>query len=154
MASDAGYGFVVQLGELISRNRSGKAILRLPKNAKVVVPAPLTNPKTDLLVSVSSEGHILVFPVKELPELARGKGNKIMGIPSKKAASHEEFMAAATCVPAGESLVIFSGQRHMKLSPRDLKEYMGERGRRGLKLPRGYRKVDGMYPESRLPKKG
>ena len=153
VASDAGYGFVVKLGELISRNRSGKAILRLPKNARVLVPAPLKNMKTDLIVAVSSEGHILVFPVKALPELARGKGNKIMGIPSKKAASHEEFMAAVTCAPADEALVIFSGQRHMTLSPRELREYAGERGRRGLKLPRGYRSVEGMYPESRVPGK-
>ncbi|MDE2092093.1 MAG: DNA topoisomerase IV subunit A, partial [Gammaproteobacteria bacterium] len=151
VASDAGYGFVVTLGELVSRNRSGKATLRLPKNARVLVPAPVKNIKDDLVVAVSSAGHILVFPVKGLPELARGKGNKIMGIPSKKAASHEEFMAAITCVPEGEALVILSGQRHMSLSPKELKDYVGERGRRGLKLPRGYRTVEGMYAESRLP---
>ncbi|MHB8405262.1 MAG: DNA topoisomerase IV subunit A [Gammaproteobacteria bacterium] len=153
LASDAGYGFVVKLGELVSRNRSGKTTLRLPKNARVLVPAPVTDVKSDLLVAVSSAGHILVFPVKALPELARGKGNKIMGIPSKKAASHEEFMAAVSCVPEGEALVIISGQRHMTLSPKELKSYVGERGRRGLKLPRGYRTVDGIYPESRLPGK-
>ena len=151
VASDAGYGFVVTLGELVSRNRSGKATLRLPKNARVLVPAPVKNIKDDLVVAVSSAGHILVFPVKGLPELARGKGNKIMGIPSKKAASHEEFMAAITCVPEGEALVILSGQRHMSLSPKELKDYVGERGRRGLKLPRGYRTVEGIYAESRLP---
>ncbi len=151
LASDAGYGFVVKLGELVSRNRSGKATLRLPKNARVLVPAPVTSVKNDLLVAVSNAGHILVFPVKALPELARGKGNKIIGIPSKKAASREEFMAAVSCVPEGEALVIISGQRHMTLSPKELKDYAGERGRRGLKLPRGYRTVEGMYPESRLP---
>ena len=151
LASDAGYGFVVKLGELVSRNRSGKATLRLPKNARVLVPAPVTSVKNDLLVAVSNAGHILVFPVKALPELARGKGNKIIGIPSKKAASREEFMAAVSCVPQGEALVIISGQRHMTLSPKELKDYVGERGRRGLKLPRGYRTVEGMYPESRLP---
>ena len=150
VASDAGYGFVVKLGELISRNRSGKAALRLPKNARVLVPAPIANVKNDLLVAVSSEGHILVFPVKALPELARGKGNKIMGIPSKKAASHEEYMAAVSCVPEAEGLVILSGARHMTLSAKELKEYAGERGRRGLKLPRGWRTVEAMYPESTM----
>ncbi|HKT31807.1 MAG TPA: DNA topoisomerase IV subunit A [Gammaproteobacteria bacterium] len=150
VASDAGYGFVVKLGELVSRNRSGKAALRLSKNARVLVPAPVNNVKSDLLVAVSSAGHILVFPVKQLPELARGKGNKIMGIPSKKAASHEEYMAAVTCVPEGEGLVIVSGTRHMTLSAKELKEYAGERGRRGLKLPRGWRAVEAMCPESRM----
>ncbi|MGH8403244.1 MAG: DNA gyrase C-terminal beta-propeller domain-containing protein, partial [Gammaproteobacteria bacterium] len=153
VASDAGYGFVVKLAELISRNRSGKTTLRLPKNARVLVPAPVTDMKSDLIAAVSSAGHILVFPLKALPELARGKGNKIMGIPSKKAASHEEYMAAVTCVPADEGLVILSGQRHMTLSAKELKEYAGERGRRGLKLPRGYRTVEAMYPESRMPGK-
>ena len=119
--------------------------------SRVLVPAPVTSVKNDLLVAVSNAGHILVFPVKALPELARGKGNKIIGIPSKKAASREEFMAAVSCVPQGEALVIISGQRHMTLSPKELKDYVGERGRRGLKLPRGYRTVEGMYPESRLP---
>ncbi|MGH8292186.1 MAG: DNA gyrase C-terminal beta-propeller domain-containing protein, partial [Gammaproteobacteria bacterium] len=150
VASDAGYGFVVKLAELISRNRSGKAILRLPKNARVLVPAPVRNVKSDLLAAVSSAGHILVFPVKQLPELARGKGNKIMGIPAKKAASHEEFMAAATCVPEGEALVVLSGSRHMTLPAKELRAYAGERGRRGLKLPRGWRAVDAVYPESRM----
>ncbi|HKV95939.1 MAG TPA: DNA topoisomerase IV subunit A [Gammaproteobacteria bacterium] len=153
VASDAGYGFVVKLGELISRNRAGKATLRLPKNARVLVPSPVNNVKSDLLVAVSSEGHILVFPVKALPELARGKGNKIMGIPSKKAANHEEYMAAIACVPAEEGLVILSGARHMTLSAKELKEYAGERGRRGLKLPRGWRAVEAMYPASRMPGK-
>ncbi len=151
LASDAGYGFVVKLGELLSRNRSGKATLRLPKNARVLVPAPVKNIKSDWVVAVSSAGHILVFPVKGLPELARGKGNKIMGIASKQAASHEEFMAAVTCVPEGEALVILSGQRHMSLSSKELRDYIGERGRRGLKLPRGYRSVEALYPESRFP---
>ena len=150
VASDAGYGFVVKLGELVSRNRSGKATLRLPKNARVLVPSPVKNMKNDLLAAVSSEGHILVFPVNQLPELARGKGNKIMGISSKKAASHEEYMAAIACVPADEGLVILSGSRHMTLSAKELREYSGERGRRGLKLPRGWRTVEAMYPESRM----
>ncbi len=153
VASDAGYGFVVKLGELISRNRAGKAALRLPKNARVLVPAPVADVKGDLLAVVSSAGHILVFPVKALPELARGKGNKIMGIPSKKAASHEEYMAATACVPEGEGLVILSGSRHMTLSAKELREYAGERGRRGLKLPRGWRTVESLYPESRAPGK-
>ena len=151
VASDAGYGFVVKLGELIARNRSGKAALRVKPGWKVLVPAPVKDLKTDLLVAVSNEGHILVFAVKNLPELARGKGNKIMGISTKKHASHEQFMAAVTCVPADEPVVVVCGTRHMSLSPKELKEFLGERGRKGLKLPRNYRNVDALYPESRWP---
>ena len=153
VASDSGYGFVVKLAELITRNRSGKAVLKVKPGAKVCVPAPVKNIKTDLLVAISNEGHILAFSVKNLPELARGKGNKIMGISTKKHASREQFMAAVTSVPAEEGLVIVSGGRHMTLSPKELREYLGERGRKGLKLPRGYRTVDVIYPESRWPGK-
>ncbi|HLW74428.1 MAG TPA: DNA topoisomerase IV subunit A, partial [Gammaproteobacteria bacterium] len=90
---------------------------------------------------------------KNLPELARGKGNKIMGISTKKHASREQYMAAVTSVPADEGLVIVSGQRHMTLTAKELREYLGDRGRKGLKLPRGYRTVDAIYPESRWPGK-
>ncbi len=135
LASDAGYGFVGTLGEMLSRNRAGKAVLSVPKGAGVLVPSPVSDLKQDLLVAVDDQGHLLAFPVSELPELARGKGNKIIGI--KKG----ERVVAVACVPADETLVIWSGQRTMKLKARDLEEYRGERGRRGGLLPRGYRSV-------------
>lgn len=153
VASDSGYGFLVKLQELITRNRAGKAVLRVKPGSKVAIPAPVKDPKSDLLAAVSNEGHILVFAVKNLPELVRGKGNKIMGISTKKHASREQYMAAVTSVPAEEGLVIVSGGRHMTLSARELREYLGDRGRKGLKLPRGYRTVDAIYPESRWPGK-
>jgi topoisomerase-4 subunit A len=151
VASDSGYGFVVKLTELLTRNRSGKLVLKVKPGAKVSIPAPVKDLKTDLLVAVSNEGHILAFAVKNLPELARGKGNKIMGISTKKHATREQFMAAVTSVPADEGLVIVSGGRHMTLSAKELREYLGDRGRKGLKLPRGYRTVDAIYPESKWP---
>jgi topoisomerase-4 subunit A len=153
VASDSGYGFVVKLAELITRNRSGKAVLRLKPGAKVDVPAPIKDLKTDQLVAVSNEGHILVFGIKNLPELARGKGNKIMGINTKKHAARQEFMPVITSVPAGENLIIVCGNRHMTLTPKELTEYKGDRGRKGLKLPKNYRNVDALYPESRWPGK-
>ncbi len=154
VASDSGYGFVVKLGELITRNRAGKAVLKVKPGAKVCIPAPIKDIKTDLLVAISNEGHILAFAVKNLPELARGKGNKIMGISTKKHASREQFMAAVTSIAADDGLVIVSGGRHMTLSAKELRDYLGDRGRKGLKLPRGYRTVDAIYPESRWPGKG
>ncbi|HEY3643865.1 MAG TPA: DNA topoisomerase IV subunit A [Gammaproteobacteria bacterium] len=153
VANDLGYGFVVKLAELITRNRSGKAVLKLKPGAKVDVPSPIKDLKTDQLVAVSNEGHILVFGIKNLPELARGKGNKIMGINTKKHAAREEFMSAITSVPADENLIVVCGNRHMTLTPKELAEYKGDRGRKGLKLPKNYRTVDALYPESRWPGK-
>ncbi|MBL8225834.1 MAG: DNA topoisomerase IV subunit A [Chromatiales bacterium] len=144
LATDAGYGFFVSLGELHSRNRSGKAALKVPAGASVLVPAvaPADFPGDAQVAAVSSEGRLLVFPAGELPELARGKGNKIFAIPTAKFRSGEEKLTAVAVLAAGASLLLTCGQRTMTLAPGDLKEYAGGRGRRGALLPRGWRKVD------------
>ena len=142
IASDAGYGFIVQQKDLLSKNKAGKALLSLPKGARVLHPAPVTDPATDMLVAISNEGRMLVFPVSELPALVRGKGNKIIGIPGKRVEDREEFVVAVACVPAGGRLTAYSGKRHITLKVSDLEHYRGERGRRGNKLPRGFQRVD------------
>ncbi len=141
-ASSAGYGFVVPFKELVTKNRSGKAVLRVPTNAGVIKPARVINLQTDSLVAVSSAGHLLTFPVRELPVLNKGKGNKIINIPSKLLASGEESMQAIAVVPEGGELTLYAGKRHLTLKPKDLAAYAGERGRRGNKLPRGFRNID------------
>ncbi len=143
LASDAGYGFIGKLGDMQAKNKAGKALLTLPANAKVMQPKVLQGQDTDLLAAISNEGRLLVFPVAELPELARGKGNKIMNIPSARSQAREEYLVALEVVAPGEELVIFSGKRHLTLKGSDLDHYRGERGRRGNKLPRGFQKVDG-----------
>jgi topoisomerase-4 subunit A len=144
LASGAGYGFVARLGELLSRNRAGKAILKVPEGSAVLAPVPVPPAEDVLLAAVNSDGRLLVFPVGELPELPRGKGNKIFGIPSRKAASGEESLVAIAAVAPGQTLRVLSGGRHMGLSYRELGDYRGERGQRGAVLPRGWRKVDGL----------
>ncbi len=147
VSSDAGYGYVVKLGDLYSKNKAGKAILRLPKGAEVLPPAPVSDYETDRVVALSNEGRLLVFGLKELPELAKGKGLKIMQIPSARVASREEYLVATISLPINSNLIIFSGQRHLTLKSRDLEAYVGERGRRGNKLPRGFQNVSGMQVE-------
>jgi topoisomerase-4 subunit A len=142
LASDAGYGFLVKLGELFAKNKAGKAVLTLPKGSRVLPPVPLVEPASDRLVVISNEGRMLVFPVTELPELVRGKGNKIIGIPAKRIEAREEFVSVITVVPFGASLIAHSGKRHISLKPADLDNYAGERGRRGNKLPRGFQRVE------------
>lgn len=142
LASDAGYGFVAKLGDLLSKNKAGKALLTLPENARVLPPQILQDPSQVLLAAVSNDGRLLVFPVTELPELARGKGNKIMNIPSARAQSREEYVIAVSVIHPGQQLTLYSGKRHITLKASDLEHYRGERGRRGNKLPRGFQKVD------------
>jgi topoisomerase-4 subunit A len=147
LASGAGYGFVVRLGELHGRNRAGKSILKVSEGSSVLAPAPVPADGDVLLAAVNSDGRLLAFPVADLPELPRGKGNKIFGIPSKKAASGEESLLAVAAVALGQTLRIVCGDRRMGLSHRELGEYRGERGQRGAVLPRGWRKVDGLEVE-------
>ncbi len=145
VASDAGYGFFVKLAELQSRNRAGKACLRVPEGGDVLTPSPVTGaefPGTALVAAVSSEGRLLVFPAAELPELPRGKGNKIFGISTRKFKAGEEKLVAVVVLEPGQSLLLFSNQRTMTLKPGDLAEYAGARSQRGGLLPRGWRKVD------------
>ncbi len=149
MASDAGYGFVTTLGEMEGRNKAGKAVLKLPSGAKVLVPQKVADYDKDLIVAVSNEGRLLVFPLKELPQMARGKGNKIIGINAAKLMTREEFVVGVAVVSVGGSLTLYAGKRHMTLKFSDLEHYMGERGRRGNKLPRGYQRVDGIAAEEK-----
>jgi len=142
LASDAGYGFRVKLSEMYAKNKSGKALLSLPKGAQVMPPVPLSDVASDRVAAITNEGRILVFPVAELPALARGKGNKIIGIPSKRVEKREEYLVALAVVPPGQSLTAHAGKRYIVLKPSDLDSYQGERGRRGSKLPRGFQRVE------------
>jgi topoisomerase-4 subunit A len=147
LASDAGYGFVARLGDLQTKNRAGKGVIKLPKGARVLQPARISSIEGAWVAAVSNEGRMLIFPLAELPQLPRGKGNKILSIPPARVQSREEFVVAVQVLGEGDSLVIHSGKRHVTLKGDDLAHYRGERGRRGLKLPRGLQKVDRMVVE-------
>jgi topoisomerase-4 subunit A len=142
LASDAGYGFVAEYSDLLSRNKAGKAVLSLPVGAKVLPPLVVKQPETDLVLCISNEGRMLVFPVADLPKLSKGKGNKLMSIPSARAASREEYVCQLAIVPADGSVTLVAGKRKLGLKADDLAHYHGERGRRGNKLPRGLQRID------------
>ncbi len=141
VASDAGYGFTVRIKEMLTRNRAGKGLINVPDGATVMPPAFV--PGDDAVVAVTSkDGKLLVFPVKDVPELPRGKGNKLFDIASKKFATREDYVTGIAVVPKDKSLVVRSGERKMTLAWADLKQYRGERAQRGAVLPRGWRSVD------------
>ncbi|BBR52195.1 MULTISPECIES: DNA topoisomerase IV subunit A [Pseudomonas] len=147
VASDAGYGFVVKGEDLQAKNKAGKGLLSLPNGAKVMTPRPVTDREQDWLAAVTTEGRLLIFKVSDLPQLGKGKGNKIIGVPGDRVASREEFVTDLAVVSEGATLVLQAGKRTLSLKPDDLEHYKGERGRRGSKLPRGFQRVDGMAVE-------
>jgi len=149
LASDAGYGFTARLKDLISDRRAGKTVLNVPQNAHVLPPAPVSSPDS-LVAAVSSEGKLLAFPVGEVPEMPRGKGNKLYDIPSRKAAARQELMTAVAVVPPNATLVLWSGAQQKTIDWRDLQDYVGQRAQRGAVLKRGWpRKITRM--EAILP---
>ena len=141
LASDAGYGFVVQFGQLQAKNKAGKAVLTLPKGAQVLPPAVIAQGEAPLVVVATNEGRMLVFPLADLPEMARGKGNKLIGIPSARASAREEFVAGLCVVTEGDTLQVTSGGHYRNFKWSELEHFRGERGRRGSKLPKGYQRV-------------
>ncbi len=142
LASDAGYGFVATLEDLASRNKAGKAVLRVPAGGKAVVPAVVPKGRECLIAAVSSIGRLLLFEMDELPELAKGKGNKLINIPGPKYKSGDEKMIAATVVPEDGDLEIYTASRKMTIKWDDLDAYYGDRALRGSLLPKGWRKVE------------
>lgn len=142
VASDAGYGFIGKLEDAQTRNKNGKAFINLPKGSRVLQPKPVTDPDHQYVVAVTNEGRMLMFPVAELPELAKGKGNKIISIPGARVENREEYVVDMVVLGTDNQLKIFAGKRHIGLKFADLEHYLGERGRRGNKLPRGFQKVD------------
>ena len=149
LASDAGYGFTARLRDLVTDRRAGKTVLSVPENAQVLPPAPV--PSADSLVAaVSSEGKLLAFPVSEVPEMPRGKGNKLYDIPGKKARTRAELMTAIAVVPPEARLVLWSGETSKVIEWRDLRDYLGQRAQRGAVLKRGWpRRIERM--EAQLP---
>jgi len=142
LGSDSGYGFVVRLGDMYTRNKAGKATLSVPKGALVLAPVPVRSLQDDWIVAVTSEGYMLVIPLSELPQMSRGKGNRIINIPSAKLKSREEYVAAIDCIQDGEKLTVYAGKKYKTMKAAEVDEFAGERGRRGRKLPRGYQKVE------------
>ena len=145
IASSHGYGFVTRFENLTGRNKAGKALLSLTPGSRIVQPAMVANLETDRVVAVTSAGHLLAFAVSELPELDKGKGNKLIDIPKAKLGT-ERVVAIAVVAPGG-TLSVKSGTRTMTLSFKDLSEYVGSRAARGGLLPRGWQKVDGLSAE-------
>jgi len=141
MASDAGYGFVCTFSDLVSRNRAGKALLTLPQNARVMTPQAIYH-EDDLLLAITAAGRMLMFPVGDLPQLSKGKGNKIISIPSAEAASGEDKLAWLLLLSPQTSITLHVGKRKLTLRPEDLQKFRAERGRRGTLLPRGLQRID------------
>lgn len=141
VGSDAGYGFVCKGSDLLSKNRSGKALVNLPASSELMAPSAINNLDHDEILAITNQGRMLMFPMKDLPQLGKGKGNKIINIPSAKSKAREEMVSHLISIPQGATITLYAGKRKLGLKPTDLDNFRGERGRRGGLLPRGLQRV-------------
>ncbi|MGB5422146.1 MAG: DNA topoisomerase IV subunit A [Desulfobacterales bacterium] len=142
LASDAGYGFITNIANMVTKNTKGKAMLTVPRDCEPLPPVYVNNYETAYLAAITTEGRMLVIPVKVLPELPRGKGNKIIHIPPARVKKREEYVKLLEIIPEGATIKIHAGKQSVRFTPANISSFVGERGRRGKKLPRGYRKAD------------
>ena len=141
LVSDAGYGFISKISDLQTKNKSGKNALKVAENGKALPPQIILN-DDDLIAAITNEGRMLVFPVTELPELSKGKGNKLINIPKKRYQAGEESLKAVAVLGKGRELKLNSGKRHFTIKEKDINNFSGNRGLRGNLLPKGFRSVD------------
>jgi topoisomerase-4 subunit A len=142
IASDAGYGFVTELANMVTKNTKGKAMLTVPRDSEPLPPVYVHDYETDYLAAITTEGRMLVMPVNVLPELPRGKGNKIIQIPPARVRKREEYLKLLEIMPHGATIKIHAGKQSVRFTQGNISDFIGERGRRGKKLPRGYRNAD------------
>jgi topoisomerase-4 subunit A len=142
LATDSGYGFLTQLKELYSKNRTGKAVLTVPEHSQVLTPVRVASPEADAVAVITAQGRLLVFPAGEIPVLNKGKGNKLIQILPEELASRQDYVVALADLPPGAGLKLYCGKRHLGLSAADLANYQGSRARRGNPLPRGFQRVE------------
>ncbi len=141
LASTFGYGFITELGNLHSRMKAGKALISVPAGAQPVMPAVIPDDSGSLVVCATSEGYLLAFPLDDVPELPRGKGNKLINVPPKRLKAGEEFMVGLTVMASDDEILVWAGQRYLRMSGKDIEHFRGERAHRGRKLPRGFQRV-------------
>ncbi len=148
LGSSFGYGFIARFEDLLSRAKAGKATVSVPKGATVICPSQITDIETDMIAAVTSEGYLLIIQARDLPQLARGKGNKIINIPAKRLKASEEHVVAMVALAQGAKLIVHAGKKHKTIQGAEIVEYQGERGKRGKLLPKGYRNVSKLETES------
>lgn len=139
LASSNGYGFLCPMGELHSRVKAGKVTVNLDAGANLLPPLLVTDPQQERLALVSSSGYLLVVNLHEVPILAKGKGNKLMGLKKDEGLGiAAEAVQLALVLPAGVALLVHAGKKSKLLAGTELEAYCGERAKRGKPLPKGF----------------
>ncbi len=142
LSTTFGYGFICKFSDMVTRNKNGKALISIPAGAELLPPVAISDLQNQQIVAITSAGYIGVIPLQDLPQLAKGKGNKIINVPPKKLKANEEIVGAIHCVNEQDKITLHVGKKFKTMNHRELQDYVIERGKRGSKLPRGWQNVD------------
>ncbi len=137
LSSDAGYGFISTLGNLQSKIKSGKHTITLSKQAKTMRITKVDDIESDFLAVVTNRARLLIFPVSELPQLSKGKGNKLIQIKNEDFLAREEFLIGICTIKSSQKLRVEygNGKKHKNYSFEDLVNFTSHRARKGLTIP-------------------
>lgn len=142
MSTTFGYGFICKFSDMVTKNKNGKALISIPAGAELLPPVVISDVDSQQIVAITSEGYIAVIALNELPQLSKGKGNKIINVPPKRLKANEEVVGAIHCVTAQDKITVHVGKKFKTMDYRELQDYVVERGKRGSKLPRGWQNID------------
>jgi topoisomerase-4 subunit A len=137
LSSDAGYGFISTLGNLQSKTKSGKHAITLSKQARTMRVTKVDDIESDFLAVVTNRARLLIFPVSELPQLSKGKGNKLIQIKKEDFQAREEFLIGICTIKSSQKLRVEygNGKKHKNYSFEDLVNFTSHRARKGLSIP-------------------
>ena len=137
LSCDAGYGFITQLKNLQTKNKAGKQLFNLPKNAQLLAAHPVVDVENDQLLLINDSGYCLIYPINVLPQLKKGKGLKLLSLGKKT----PEKLLCVCVFKQGQTLKLHTEKRHLTLNPSAQQDYHAERAQRGRLLPRGLQKI-------------
>lgn len=130
-AGDTGYGLTAPLKSLQSRQKAGKAFLKLDPGEKAMRPLSVTD--MSMLVVGSTSGRLLAFDIAEVKQLpAGGRGVILMMLDENQRLSGIDACAQ---LPQSIRVVGARGEKTLKMKPEDWVKYMAKRARRGGQLP-------------------
>jgi len=138
LASDVGYGFISNLGNLKSKTKSGKNTITLPSKSKVMKIVLVEDLESQYVAVATNRGRLLIFPIAELPLLSKGKGNKLIQIPATDLTARKELVAGLCALNETQKLRVYYGKRKPIYKPEDWIHFISHRARRGKELRPGY----------------
>lgn len=128
VASSAGYGFIVQESELESNRKAGKSAVNVPTGSTLQICDVV---RGDHVAVIGTNKKLLIFPLDELPEMARGKGNKLQNYRGT------DKLGDVIVFDGEDGLIVTDSAGRMRGFP-EWKDWLGKRAQAGKTVMKGF----------------